>query len=159
MPAELDKALISQSFQSYDQKVRPSTCIARLCGNMYTASVWSGVAQLIETTGADLADRRIVLFSYGSGIAATMMSLVGRKIEGQFSLERLQNMSDVAMRLARRVPKSPVDFEEALNLLESRFSQSSYKPEMPAVEDLDVGTYYLDEVDSKFRRRYCRKVT
>jgi hydroxymethylglutaryl-CoA synthase len=159
MPAELDKALISQAFQSYDQKVRPSTCIARLCGNMYTASVWSGVAQLIETTGADLADRRILLYSYGSGIAASMMSLVGRKIEGQFSLERLQGMSDVAMRLARRAIRTPVEFEEALNLLEARFTQGSYKPELPAVEDLDVGTYYLDEVDAKYRRRYCRKIT
>ncbi len=159
MPVELRKTLMNQGFQSYDQKVRPSTCIARLCGNMYTASVWSGVAQLIETTGADLAERRILLFSYGSGIAASMMSLVGRKIEGQFSLERLQGMSDIAMRLARRDAKSPIDFEAALSLAESRFSQGGYTPEMPAVEELDVGTYYLDEVDAKYRRRYCRKVT
>ncbi|KAL4524742.1 hypothetical protein Ndes2526A_g06852 [Nannochloris sp. 'desiccata'] len=128
MPVDLRRALTNQAFQSYDRKVRPSTCIARLCGNMYTASVWSGIAQLIETTGADLVDRRILLFSYGSGIAASMMSLVGRRIDGQFSLEWLQSMSDLAMRLERRVPKSSVEFEQALNLLESRFNQGSYKP-------------------------------
>jgi len=159
MPADLRKALINQSSQSYDQKVRPSTCIARLCGNMYTASVWSGVTQLIETIGPDLADRRISLFSYGSGAAASMMSLIGRKIDGQFSLERLQRSSDLAMRLARRVPKSPIEFEKAMDLLESRFHQRSYTPEMPAIEDLDLGTYYLHEVDAKYRRRYCRKVS
>ena len=158
MPVDLRKALLNQASQSYDQKVRPSTCIARRCGNMYSASLWSGVAQLIETTGADLIDRRILLFSYGSGIAASMMSLVGRKIDGKFSLERLQRLSDLAVRLAGRVRKSPIEFEKALQLLESRFHQGSYTPEMPAVEDLNLGTYYLEEVDAKYRRRYCRKV-
>lgn len=159
MPKELDKALVTQSFQEYDRKVRPSSCVARLCGNMYTASVWSGVAQLVETRGSDLEDKRILIFSYGSGIAATLMSVVGRKVEGQFSLERLQSMSDLAMRLARRVPKRAEDFEEAMAVGESRFGSASYRPEMPSVEDLETGTYYLDEVDSKYRRRYCRKVT
>ena len=85
--------------------------------------------------------------------------MVGRKVEGQFSLERLQSMSDLAMRLARRVPKRAEDFEEAMAVGESRFGSASYRPEMPSVEDLETGTYYLDEVDSKYRRRYCRKVT
>lgn len=92
MPKELEKALVSHSFAEYDRKVRPSTCVSRLCGNMYSASVWSGVAQLIETTGAALEGRRIVLFSYGSGISATMLSFVGRRVGGQFNLERLQSM-------------------------------------------------------------------
>lgn len=159
MPKELDKALVAQSFQEYDRKVRPSSCVARLCGNMYTASVWSGVAQLIETTGADLEGRRMLIYSYGSGIAATLMSVVGRKIEGQFSLERLQSMSDLSMRLARRMPKRAEEFEEAMSLGEARFGSASYRPEMPSIEDLETGTYYLDEVDSKYRRKYCRKVT
>ena len=159
MPKELEKALVSQSFQEYDRKVRPSSCLARLCGNMYSASVWSGIAQLIETTGGDLEGRRILVYSYGSGISATMMSMVGRKVEGQFSLERLQSMSDLAMRLARRAPKRPEEFEEAMALGEARYCTASYSPDVPAIEDLETGTYYLDAVDAKYRRRYCRKVT
>lgn len=27
-------------------QVRPSTCVARQCGNMYTASIWSGISQV-----------------------------------------------------------------------------------------------------------------
>jgi hydroxymethylglutaryl-CoA synthase len=157
MPVELRKALIHQALSLYNQKVRPSTSTARLCGNMYTASVWSGIAQLIETTGSNLVDRRIVIYSYGSGVAASMMSVVGRKIKGQFSLERLQATSDLAMRLERRVQKSPSEFEKAMNLLESRLHQCSYEPEMPALVELDDGTYYLDEIDSNFQRRYSRK--
>lgn len=159
MPKELDKALVAHTFEEYDRKVRPSTCVSRLCGNMYAASVWSGVAQLIETTGADLEGRRILIFSYGSGLAATAFSLIGRHVDGPFSLDRLQAGSDLAMRLAKRLARSPADFEEALNLAEARYGRSDYKPELPPIEDLETGTYYLDGVDSKYRRRYCRKVT
>ena len=155
MPKELEKALFAQSFEEYDRKVRPSTCIARLCGNMYTASLWSGIAQLIETTGADLEGKRLLLFSYGSGLAATAMTMVGRRVEGQFSLGALQGMSDLAMRLARRVPAKPEEFERAMTLNEVRYGTTSYCPKMPAVADLEPGTYYLSEVDSKYRRKYC----
>lgn len=92
MPKDLEKALVAQSFQEYDTKVRPSTCLARLCGNMYCASLWSGIPQIIETTGDGLEGRRILLYSYGSGMAGTMVSFKGRKVEGKFCLSRMQEM-------------------------------------------------------------------
>lgn len=33
----------------------------------------------------------------------------------------------------------------------------NYKPEMPSVDDLEPGTYYLVEVDARYRRAYARK--
>lgn len=158
MPGPLEKALVGHSFADYDRMVRPSTCVARQCGNMYTASIWSGIAQLIETTGTGLEGRRVLMYSYGSGISATMLSLVGRTPAApRFSLPRLQAMSDLAMRLARRVPKSPEDFEQALQLAEQRYCAGNYKPEMPAVEELEPGAFYLVEVDARYRRAYARK--
>lgn len=65
--------------------------------------------------------------------------------------------SDLAMRLARRVPKSPEDFEQALQLAEQRYCAGNYKPEMPAVEELEPGAFYLVEVDARYRRAYARK--
>ena len=61
---------------------------------MYTASIWSGIPQLIETTGAALEGRRILMYSYGSGISASMFSLVGRTPSRgpRFSLARLQGL-------------------------------------------------------------------
>ncbi|PSC76306.1 hydroxymethylglutaryl-synthase [Micractinium conductrix] len=158
MPTELERALVTYSFPTYDKKVRPSTCVARQCGNMYTASIWSGIPQLIETTGAALEGRRILLYSYGSGMSATMFSLVGRATETpRFALGRLQATSDLAMRLARRVPKSPEDFEQAMQLAEQRYCAGNYKPEMPSLEELEPGTFYLVEVDARYRRAYARK--
>jgi hydroxymethylglutaryl-CoA synthase len=49
--------------------------------------------QLIETTGAALEGRRVLLYSYGSGIAASMLSLVGRSPGApRWGLGRLQSM-------------------------------------------------------------------
>lgn len=49
--------------------------------------------QLIETTGSALEGRRILMYSYGSGISASMFSLVGRRPEApRFALTRLQSM-------------------------------------------------------------------
>ena len=64
------------------------------------------------------------------------------------------------MRLARRAPCPPSEFEQAMAVAEARCRcAGGYRPETPPVEDLEPGTYYLDEVDGKMRRRYCRKIT
>ena len=86
----------SQSPTCCPLQVRPSSCVQRQCGNMYTASVWSGIVQIIETTGAALEGRRILMYSYGSGISASMFSLVGRRVEGKFNLARMQAQVSLA---------------------------------------------------------------
>ena len=53
------------------------------------------------------------------------------------------------------VPAKPEEFERAMTLNEVRYGTTSYCPEMPAVADLEPGTYYLSEVDSKYRSKYC----
>jgi hydroxymethylglutaryl-CoA synthase len=92
MPKDLERALRVHCDLEFGRKVGPSTSMARLCGNLYTASLWAGVAQLVETRGAALEGARLLLYSYGSGAAATMLSAVGRRVEGAHALERLQGM-------------------------------------------------------------------
>ncbi len=53
---------------------------------MLAASVHAGLASLIETEGTRLEGRRILLYSYGSGLAASLWSVVGRPVEGKFAL-------------------------------------------------------------------------
>jgi hydroxymethylglutaryl-CoA synthase len=48
--------------------------------------VHAGLASLIESQGAGLEGRRILLYSYGSGLAASLWSVVGRKVDGKFAL-------------------------------------------------------------------------
>eukprot|EP00955_Chlamydomonas_euryale_P100708 365302-Chlamydomonas_euryale.AAC.4 len=48
-------------------------------GNTYTASVWMGLAGLVEARGAGLEGRRVLVFSYGAGSMATLLAFVGRR--------------------------------------------------------------------------------
>ncbi len=50
-----------------DAQVEQSLVYNRLTGNCYTASLYIGLLSLLENDAADLAGRRIGMFSYGSG--------------------------------------------------------------------------------------------
>lgn len=47
---------------------------SRMTGNAYTASLYVGLASLLDLNRADLAGKRVGLFSYGSGCMATFFS-------------------------------------------------------------------------------------
>lgn len=68
---ELDEAererRVADSFAS---QVAPHLAFARLVGNTYTASLYVGLAALLDAAGERLRGERIALFSYGSGCCA-----------------------------------------------------------------------------------------
>ena len=43
-----------------------------MLGNIYTGSLYNGLLSLICDTTIDLAGKKVMLFSYGSGCAASM---------------------------------------------------------------------------------------
>jgi len=52
----------------------------RIIGNTYAASLYVALTSLLENSAADLSERRIALFSYGSGCMAELFS--GRVMPG-----------------------------------------------------------------------------
>jgi len=48
----------------------------RLTGNSYTASLYIGLASLLDLVDDDLAGKRVGFYSYGSGLAAEYFSAV-----------------------------------------------------------------------------------
>ena len=50
------------------------------------ASVHAGLASLMEREGTALEGRRILLYSYGSGLAASLWSVIARRVAGKFGL-------------------------------------------------------------------------
>ena len=144
----VDAALRKESKEDYDKKVLPSTTIPTHIGNAYTASVYLGPASLFgkKEEGPVVGDR-ILLFSYGSGSVATMFSL---KVVA--SPEPL--LTPVQDRLSQRTQATVDDFTSALDLRESRYGKPSYTPE--GTLPLAPGTYFLANVDDKFRRSYSQ---
>ena len=218
IPREVEKCLMNAASEHYQHCVLPSTAVQRQCGNMYTASVWSGLATLIEAEGSGLEGKRVLLYSYGSGLSASLLSFVGRKPTGggsssgsgggggstgvgngvvahaangyhhqangnmtttttttttttdtdtittisnnnkKFELAEQAIKGDIAIRLAQRQTRSCEEFEHSLQLAASRYGAAGYVPVLPSsVDSLPQGTFYLVEVDNRYRRTYAKR--
>ena len=73
---DLEKFFMQISRERFSHRVQPSLTGPTMCGNMYTAGVYSGLASLLSNTSSDkLRGRRLGVFSFGSGLASTLFSL------------------------------------------------------------------------------------
>ncbi|XWS48990.1 hypothetical protein CRYUN_Cryun13aG0125000 [Craigia yunnanensis] len=153
---DLEKASQQVSKHLYEAKVQPTTLIPKQVGNMYTASLYAAFASLIHNKHSELAGKRVILFSYGSGLTATMFSL--RLHEGQhpFSLSNIATVMNVAGKLKSRHEFSPEKFIETMKLMEHRYGAKDFVTSQDC-SLLFPGTYYLTEVDSMYRRFYAKK--
>lgn len=59
----------------WKNKCERSLLLAKQLGNIYTGSLYNGLLSLIGDTTIDLKGKNIMLFSYGSGCAASMFNL------------------------------------------------------------------------------------
>jgi hydroxymethylglutaryl-CoA synthase len=74
----LEGILKKVSGSSYKEKMTDSNMASKLVGNTYTASVFLGLASLVDRVGGSgelTPGKSIVVFSYGSGALATMYRL------------------------------------------------------------------------------------
>jgi len=91
------KHLVDVSKPTYADMVQPTELITKQCGNSYCGSTYAGLLSLVANKAKDLVGDRILMFSYGSGLAATKFSI---KVEG--SVEHIAEKADVHNRLAVR---------------------------------------------------------
>ena len=139
--------------------------MSKQIGNTYTASVWINLAYLVSALGSDLANKNLVLFSYGSGALASMIQLSPSAHEADagsgrlvFSLEKMQRCLDISSRLTARVQKQPADLDAALAAREAMHSAGApYTPVFPVEGGLLApGAYYLTELNANWERHYAR---
>ncbi|KAL1637028.1 3-hydroxy-3-methylglutaryl coenzyme A synthase [Diplodia intermedia] len=144
-----EAAFVSLSAARFAARVAPGTVVAANCGNMYTASVYGGLAGLVGTVpAAALAGKRVGLFSYGSGLAS---SLFGVTVRGDVA--RMAAALRIRERLAERVTATAEEYDLACAMREESYQKPSRDPEGD-VDSLLPGTYYLAHVDEKFQRTY-----
>eukprot|EP00871_Galdieria_phlegrea_P005614 jgi/Galph1/6053/GphlegSOOS_G4645.1 len=149
---ELEKAFVTLSKSLFEQKCAPSTGLAKNIGNAYTASLYGNLACLISEKGDELIGKRIILFSYGSGLASSMFSL--RTIR---SVDHIAKKLELKKRLTGRKWTNPEEFTATLQLREQRYGQMNYTP-TDSLDTLLPGTFYLEQVDSLGCRKYNRKI-
>lgn len=145
------KAYSASTKEAFKSKVAPSLQFATNVGNIYTGSVWSSLASLLTFSGDDLSNKRIGLFSYGSGLAASMFSV---QIKGDVS--EIVSTLDLKSKLSNRSQKTPTEYEAAIELREKIHLQKDYTP-TGSIEAIPQGSYYLTSIDDKYRRFYEQK--
>jgi hydroxymethylglutaryl-CoA synthase len=60
--------------ESFERQVAPGLALPKLVGNIYTGSLYLALASALSETAADLEDKSVALFSYGSGSCAEFFS-------------------------------------------------------------------------------------
>ncbi|KAF8940650.1 hydroxymethylglutaryl-CoA synthase [Dissophora ornata] len=147
----LERAMMQFTKSEYQKKVIPSIYASTNVGNMYTASVWACLSSLLSSTpDEEILNKRIGMFSYGSGSAATFFSL---KVVA--STEKFRDTLQIQSRLEDRVKVTPQVFADHLKLREETALLKDYNP-VGDISTLAKGTYYLQRIDEKFRRTYAR---
>ncbi|CAO3699794.1 unnamed protein product [Rhizopus microsporus] len=149
---DLEKACMTFTKSGYAQKVGPCAFVPKQIGNMYTAAVWAGLASLISEVDSDtLQGKRILLYSYGSGLAASMVSF-----RVSSSTENIKGNLNLRERLAARTHSKPEEFAEAMAIREKTHNVCDYTP-VGNLDNIDSGVYYIEKIDDKWRRFYKRK--
>eukprot|EP00054_Salpingoeca_dolichothecata_P017253 m.102986 g.102986 ORF g.102986 m.102986 type:complete len:480 (-) comp22375_c0_seq2:136-1575(-) len=147
---ELQKALVAASKPLYQNMVAPTELITRECGNSYCGSLYAGLLSLITEKADELPDKRVLMFSYGSGLAATLFSI---KVQGDVT--NIRDTTRVKDRLAARERVDPYDFARTLEIREKTWNKFNYEPQ-ESVANLFPNTYYLKNTDQLRRRHYAR---
>lgn len=84
----------------------------RRLGNMYTASLYGALASVIESVEPEtLKGKRIGMFSYGSGLAASFFAI---KVRGDTA--EIREKVALAKRLAEMEVRHPKEYVEALHV-------------------------------------------
>lgn len=148
----VEKAFMALTKKRFAERVNPGLQVATLCGNMYCASVWGGLSSLLSFVDSKtLEGKRIGLFSYGSGLAASFMSF---KVNG--SVEEISKNLNIPARLEARRAVPPETYDQMCDLRKQAHLQKDYTPkgdESTIIKD----AYYLTKVDDMFKREYSVK--
>lgn len=148
----VEKTFLGLTKQAAKTRADPGLIGPTNTGNMYSASLYSALASLLSHVDEkELAGKRISLFSYGSGLAASFFSL---QVKGDIS-KIVQNL-DLKNQLKDRKTITPEEYEECLKLREKAHLAKGFKP----TGDLDAikkDVYYLTEVNDQYERFYAKK--
>jgi hydroxymethylglutaryl-CoA synthase len=86
---------------SFKSQVDPSLTLCSRVGNVYTGSLYLGLAGLLQAQAAELAGQRIGLFSYGSGCTSEFFSgVVGKHAAARIAAAKLGELLDAREKIS-----------------------------------------------------------
>lgn len=164
MDKEFNKVTIEASQTLFNVKVAPNMEFNRRLGNMYTASLYAQLINLIaRSPPSEVINKRILLYSYGggceSGVFPMRFKLDTPKAKSEYEL--MVTIANSALkRLDQRNKCTPDVYSAAMKSREDLVHAGAPYTPIHASNglkmDLFPDTYYLMHIDEKFHRQYKR---
>ena len=132
------------------EKLCPGLNLNRKVGNIYTGSLYLSLASIIYNNDDSLNNKRVFLYSYGSGSAATVFTA---RFTASFSSEKFLNKRYLLHIMQQRTKVEIGKFEALNHRREVLYTAKGFKNEA-VNEYLWDNSYYLKEVDKLGRRSY-----
>lgn len=133
------------------EKLYPGLVLNKKVGNIYTGSLYLALASVInEKSNKDLANKRMFLYSYGSGAAASLFSI---RLSPDFNRDLVLNTQHLRNMIEHRTKVDISKFEAMNHKRESIYTIKGFKNSL-IEEYLWEKSYYLGEVDKLGRRGY-----
>ena len=143
-------------YEEFKNKIIPGLFICKNCGNLYTGSLYGFLLSLLlNRNNINLVNKRLIMFSYGSGLASTIYVL---KINNDMYKNIIKRNMDIYNLFNDRIKLNPYQYELILVNKEKLYLTNNYIP-TGKIEDLFPNTYYLTKVDEKWRRFYKKKLS
>lgn len=137
---------------AFQQHCGPSMKLCKQLGNLYCASVYANLICLLwQLDSAALLNKRIGVFSYGSGLASMLFSI---RVTGL--VDGVKSKLDLDVKLKLRQKLTPAEFESCMTTRETLFGRPDWTPSPSHRSHHRAGVYVLDHVDEAFRRHYRR---
>ena len=151
---DMEKAFIAHSLSGFNEKTKPSLQMATNVGNMYTASLYGGLAAfLCSKPKENLIGNRVALFSFGSGLVSSFFSLKIRDENLDLITSTIGNLTEI---LSSRRKVEPSEFSKAMQLREDTHHAAPYNP-IGQMSNLAPGTWYIKNIDDMHRRTYLKR--
>ena len=147
--AQLEKVFRGLSEDLYRTRVLPATVISSNVGNCYCGSTYASLLSLLSNVDSQsLVGKRILVFSYGSGLASSMFSIRVKR-----PVDHVVAVTTVMERLAQRIKVSPQEYVAIMEARERAHNKRSFCPQ-GQTEHLYEGTFYLTGVNDQYHRFY-----
>lgn len=148
---DVEKAFAALTKTTQASKLVPTTDTVRRIGNMYTASLYGGLASLLCNISSDeLQGKRMLFYAFGSGCAA---SVFAARVVG--STAEIAAKLDLKKRLESMVVVPCQTYVDALKTREATHNVVDFTPKGNP-SDLFPQTFYLEKIDKTWRRSYKR---
>eukprot|EP00792_Barthelona_sp_PAP020_P004626 TRINITY_DN2245_c0_g2_i1.p1 TRINITY_DN2245_c0_g2~~TRINITY_DN2245_c0_g2_i1.p1 ORF type:complete len:445 (+),score=114.90 TRINITY_DN2245_c0_g2_i1:51-1385(+) len=147
---EFTNYVMNEETGIYESKVKSTETLAKRCGNMYCASLYGGLCSTLFNREYNVGDR-LLCFSYGSGIVATMFSFVVND-----DLTDLTKNLNLVHRLDNRIYKTCEEFDQILQKREGNAFKLNFISDFDGLDHLIDGAYYLAEIQNG-KRVYSKK--